>query len=99
MRYYLNRLQVLVNIQLRDYLSISSKSNNRLRKQTLHNTSDCKTTCASQSMEQENRADRILNLRELTRATLARQMLLERETLPAPAAIERLVGLHAQLGS
>jgi len=44
-------------------------------------------------------ADRILKLRELNRATLARQMLLERETLPVPAAIERLVGLQAQLAS
>jgi hypothetical protein len=44
-------------------------------------------------------ADRILKLRELNRATLARQMLLERETLSAPAAIERLVGLQAQLAS
>ena len=44
-------------------------------------------------------ADRILNLRELNRATLARQMLLERETLSAPAAVERLVGLQAQLAS
>ncbi len=43
--------------------------------------------------------DRILKLRELNRATLARQMLLERETLPVPAAIERLVGLQAQLAS
>ncbi len=42
-------------------------------------------------------ADRVLKLRELNRATLARQMLLERETLPVPAAIERLVGLQAQL--
>ena len=42
-------------------------------------------------------ADRILTLRELNRATLARQMLLERETLPVPAAIERLVGLQAQV--
>lgn len=42
-------------------------------------------------------ADRILTLRELNRATLARQMLLERETLSIPAAIERLVGLQAQL--
>jgi hypothetical protein len=42
-------------------------------------------------------ADRILRLRELNRATLARQMLLEHEALPAPAAIERLVGLQAQL--
>src|SRR5215831_7491802 len=44
-------------------------------------------------------AGRILNLRELNRATLARQMLLKRETLSPPAAIERLVGLQAQLAS
>ncbi|MBO0725604.1 MAG: winged helix DNA-binding domain-containing protein, partial [Blastocatellia bacterium] len=44
-------------------------------------------------------ADRILKLRELNRATLARQMLLGRETLSVPAAIERLVGLQAQLAS
>jgi len=44
-------------------------------------------------------ADRILKLRELNRATLARQMLLGRETLPIPAAIERLVGLQAKLAS
>lgn len=41
-------------------------------------------------------ADRILTLRELNRATLARQMLLERETVSIPAAIERLVGLQGQ---
>jgi Winged helix DNA-binding domain len=44
-------------------------------------------------------ADRILKLRELNRATLARQMLLERETIAVPSAIERLVGLQAQLAS
>jgi Winged helix DNA-binding domain len=44
-------------------------------------------------------ADRILTLRELNRATLARQMLLERENLSVPAAIERLTGLQAQLAS
>ncbi len=44
-------------------------------------------------------ADRILKLRELNRATLARQMLLARETLPVPAAIERLAGMQAQLAS
>jgi hypothetical protein len=41
-------------------------------------------------------AGRILTLRELNRATLARQLLLERATLSAPAATERLVGLQAQ---
>jgi hypothetical protein len=41
--------------------------------------------------------DRILTLRELNRATLARQMLLAREAMPVPAAIERLAGLQAQL--
>jgi hypothetical protein len=43
--------------------------------------------------------DSTLTLRELNRATLARQMLLERDTLPVPAAIERLVGQQAQLSS
>jgi hypothetical protein len=42
-------------------------------------------------------ADCILNLRELNRATLARQMLLKRETLPVLHAVEGLVGLQAQL--
>ena len=42
-------------------------------------------------------ADRILNLRELNRATLSRQMLLKREPLPVTAAVERLVGIQAQL--
>jgi hypothetical protein len=36
-------------------------------------------------------------LRQLNRATLARQMLLERKALSAPAAIELLGGLQAQL--
>lgn len=42
-------------------------------------------------------ADRILTLRELNRATLARQLLLDRAPLPVPQAIERLVGLQAQV--
>ena len=42
-------------------------------------------------------ADRTLTLRELNRTTLARQMLLEREAISVPAAIERLVGMQAQL--
>lgn len=44
-------------------------------------------------------ADRILKLRELNRATLARQMLLARETISVSAAVERLAGLQAQLAS
>src|SRR5678815_5202115 len=44
-----------------------------------------------------NMADRVLTLRELNRATLARQMLLARDTVPIPAAIERLVGLQSQI--
>lgn len=43
--------------------------------------------------------ERILSLRELNRALLARQMLMARETLPVPAAVERLVGMQAQLAS
>ena len=41
-------------------------------------------------------ADRILTLRELNRATLARQMLLARADVPMSTAIARLVGLQAQ---
>ncbi|MEO8395125.1 MAG: winged helix DNA-binding domain-containing protein [Chloroflexota bacterium] len=42
-------------------------------------------------------AERKLTLRELNRATLARQMLLAREPLPIPTVIERLGGLQAQM--
>jgi DNA glycosylase AlkZ-like len=41
-------------------------------------------------------AERTLSLRELSRATLARQMLLERRRLGPAAVVERLVGMQAQ---
>jgi hypothetical protein len=40
--------------------------------------------------------ERVLTLRELNRATLARQLLLERKRLSPVAVVERLVGVQAQ---
>jgi hypothetical protein len=40
--------------------------------------------------------DRVLTLRQLNRATLARQLLLEPKKLSSTAVIERLVGMQAQ---
>jgi hypothetical protein len=44
-------------------------------------------------------AERVLTLRELNRATLSRQILLERKQLSPTAVVERLVGIQAQLPS
>jgi hypothetical protein len=41
-------------------------------------------------------SERVLTQRELNRALLARQMLLERASLPLPRALERMGGLQAQ---
>jgi hypothetical protein len=41
-------------------------------------------------------AERVLSARELNRATLARQLLLGRQRLTVPRALERIAGLQAQ---
>jgi hypothetical protein len=41
-------------------------------------------------------AERVLSQRDLNRALLARQLLLERSTLPIPRALERIAGIQDQ---
>jgi hypothetical protein len=47
-------------------------------------------------MTSTKRRHRVLSTRELNRALLARQLLLERSTLSIPRALERLGGLQTQ---
>jgi DNA glycosylase AlkZ-like len=50
----------------------------------------------ARSTPSRSAGERVLTVRELNRATLARQLLLERKRLSPVAVIERLVGLQAQ---
>ena len=56
--------------------------------------SRARRTSAGQS---ERESADVLGLRALNRALLARQMLLDRERMPASKAIEQLVGMQAQV--
>src|SRR6266567_8769636 len=53
-----------------------------------------KVKCAKKG---DTMAERVLTLRELNRATLTRQLLLERASLAPLDAIKQLAGLQAQL--
>lgn len=52
--------------------------------------------CPMPSSPRTARPERVLSARELNRALLARQLLLERSTLSIPAALEQVGGLQTQ---
>ena len=51
---------------------------------------------SSRGNVRRNMAERVLSTRELNRAVLARQLLLERSLLPIARAVERVAGLQTQ---
>jgi hypothetical protein len=65
----------------------------------MHEGLSCASTRDRSSSPEAPVAERVLTLRELNRALLARQCLLERKPLRVPAAVERLGGLQAQHSS
>src|SRR5579884_1765454 len=59
----------------------------------------CANCNSANKYEEGIMAERILTLRELNRATLSRQLLLERASLATLDAIKQLAGLQSQLAN